>query len=166
MNLHSIIFGIAGLMALIVVPVYIHHLYKKQKERKFLMHFKNLAEREKLEITQNKMWKDKYLIGLDDKANKIIYLNKIKEKIQEYIIDLHSVDNCRIASQNRNVKTADGTRNVTDRLELVFTYRAPDAPQTVLEFYDSEVFLTSDEEHPLIENWLRIINSRLKNTRR
>jgi hypothetical protein len=166
MNLHSIIIGIASLMTLIVLPVYIHHLYKKQKERKFLMHFKKLAEREKLEISQNEMWKDKYLIGLDEKANKILYLNKIKEKIQEYIIDLHSVDNCRIASLNRNVKTPDGTRNVTDRLELVFTYSSPEAPQTSLEFYDSEIFMISDVEHSLIENWSRIINSRLKNTRR
>jgi hypothetical protein len=165
MNLHSIIFGIAGLIALIVVPVYIHHLFKTQKERKFLEHFKNLAEREKLEISQSEMWKDKYLIGLDNKANKILYINKLKEKIQEYIIDLQRVEHCRIANISRSVKTADGSRNVTDRLELVFTYRAPEVPKTVLEFYDSEVFLTSDEEHPLIENWSRIINARLNTTR-
>jgi hypothetical protein len=154
------------MIALITLPVYLHHLYKKNKEVKFLRYFKNMAEREKLEISQNEMWKDKYLIGIDENANKLLYVNSSENKMEEHVIDLSGVETCRIASMNRNVKTADGIKNVTDRLDLVFTHRNAEVPQTVLEFYDSEVFMTPDGELPLIENWFRIINSRLKAVRR
>jgi hypothetical protein len=166
MNLLSIILGLAAMIAFITLPVFLHHMFKKNAELKFLNHFENLAKREKLVISQKEMWKDKYLIGIDDEANKIVYINKSKDKRLEHVIDLSGIENCRVGNLNRSVKTPDGIKNVTDRLELVFTHRNSENPQTVLEFYDSEVFMTPDGELPMIENWFRIINSRLKTTKK
>jgi hypothetical protein len=161
MNIQSLIFGFAGLIALVTLPVFLHYLYKKNKEMRFLKYFNNLAEREKLSISQKDMWKDNYLIGIDDSSNKVININMGKDKIQESVIDLSFVENCRIGNINRNVKTQDGLKNVTDRLELVFAHRVSEMSDTILEFYDSEIFMTSDGEFPLIEKWFRIINSKL-----
>jgi hypothetical protein len=166
MNIHSLIIGLLAMAALITLPVFFHYIYKKNKEKQFLRNFANLADKENLHISEKEMWKDNYLIGLDNKSNKILYINRIKHALTHHVIDLAQVENCRIGSANRNVKTVDGIKNITDRLDLIFTFRNSQVPEVKLEFYDSEVYMTIDGEHPLIEKWHRIINSGLPVIRR
>jgi len=59
----------------------------------------------------------------------------------------------------------DGKSNISDRLELVSTFRKSDISEKVLEFYDSKEFMPTDKDLSLIENWLQIINSNLKSSK-
>jgi hypothetical protein len=162
MNIHSVIIEFLGLAAMIVLPFLLHHLYKKNKELKFFKKFKALAEREKMVISQEEMWKEGYMIGIDNSSKKLLYINKLKDEEQKVLIDLSEVEACRIANISRNVKTEDGNKTVIDRLDLVFSFRNQDMPEKVLEFYDSNEFMTPDGEFPLIEKWQKIINSNLR----
>lgn len=153
------------IVALIVLPFIFHNLYKKMKDMKFLRDFRNLAEKEKIVITQKELWNNCYAIGIDNDSKKIIYAIKQKEKVEGTLIDLSEVEKCRIAHINRTTKSQDGKNNISDRLELIFTFRKSDIPEMVLEFYDSKEFMPTDKELSLIENWLQIINTNLKSSK-
>lgn len=153
------------IVALIVLPFIFHNMYKKMKDMKFLRDFRNLAEKEKIVITQKELWNNCYAIGIDNDSKKIIYAIKQKEKVEGTLIDLSEVEKCRIANINRTTKSQDGKNNISDRLELIFTFRKSDIPEMVLEFYNSKEFMPTDKELSLIENWLQIINTNLKSSK-
>ena len=152
---------VLGIVAIIVLPFIFHSLYKKQKDMKYLKDFISLAEKEKIVISQKELWNNCYIIGIDNTTKKILYTNKRKEKVEEILIDLTEVEKCRIASINRTLKGQSGNSNISDRLELIFTFRKSDIPEKSLEFYDSKEFMPTDKETSIIENWLHIINSNL-----
>jgi hypothetical protein len=158
-----IVFGIAALIAL---PFFFLSLYKKKKDRKFLKDFKSLAEKEKIVISQKELWNNCYIIGIDNHSKKILYTNKRKDKAEEIIIDLNEVEKCRIANINRTLKNQYGNSNISDRLELIFTYRNSGVPEKVLEFYDSSEFMPSEKEISLIETWLNIVSTNLQNSKK
>jgi hypothetical protein len=152
---------VLGILAIIVLPFIIHSFYKKQKDVKFLKDFISLAEKEKIVISQKELWNNCYIIGIDNGSKKILYTNKRKDKVEEILIDLTEIEKCRIANFNRTIKSQSGKSNISDRLELVFTFRKSDIPEKSLEFYDSTEFMPTDKENYIIENWLHIINSNL-----
>jgi hypothetical protein len=152
---------VLGILAIIVLPFIIHSLYKKQKDVKFLKDFISLAEKEKIVISQKELWNNCYIIGIDNISKKLLYTNKRREIVEEILIELTEVDKCRIANINRTLKGQSGSSNISDRLELVFTFRNSDIPEKVLEFYDSKEFMPTDKENSIIENWLQIVNSNL-----
>jgi hypothetical protein len=151
---------------LIILPFIISSLYKKRKNMKFLKDFRNLAEKAKIVISQKELWDNSYIIGIDNNSKKVLYANKRKDKIEEILIDLNEVDKCRIANINRTLKGQSGINNVSDRLELVFTFRKSDIPEKSLEFYDSTEFMPTEKEISIIENWLKIVNSNLINNKK
>jgi len=149
------------IVALIALPFIFHNLYKKMKDMKFLKNFISLAEKEKIVISQKELWNNCYIIGIDKSSKKLLYTNKRKEIVEEILIDLSEVEKCRIANINRTLKGQSGSSNISDRLELVFTFRKSDIPEKSLEFYDSTEFMPTDKENSIIENWLQIVNSNL-----
>jgi hypothetical protein len=154
---------VLGIVALIALPFIFNNLYKKKRDLKFLKEFKSLAEKEKIVISQKELWNNCYAIGIDNNSRKILYINKRKDKVEDILIDLSEVEKCRIANINKTVKNQAGKSSISDRLELVFTFRKSDIPEKVLEFYDSKEFMPIDKDISIIENWLQVINSNLKN---
>jgi hypothetical protein len=160
MDLTAIISATA-LVALITIPFIIHHRGRKKKENNFLKEVINLTGNKDAKISQIEFWRDGYAICIDDNSKKIVYSNTHKGKGEVVIIELAEIEKCRIVNLSRKVNTPDGNNIVTDRLELVFTYRKAGFPEKVLEFYDSSVYLIADGELPLIEKWQGIVNSSL-----
>jgi hypothetical protein len=156
---------VLGIIALIALPFFINYLYKKNKELKFMKYFMNLADGEKAKFSQKEFWNNRYAIGIDNNSKKIIYANKQKDKTEGIIIDLSEVEKCRIVNINRTIKNQYGKSNISDRLELVFTFYNSDKPEKVLEFYDSKEFMPTTDDLSIIENWLSIVNLNLKNSR-
>lgn len=157
---------VLGIVVILILPFIFHSLYKKRKDMKFLKGFISLAEKEKIVISQKELWNNCYIIGIDNNSKKILYTNKRKEIAEEILIDLNEVDKCRIANINRTLKGQTGNSSISDRLELVFTFRKSDIPEKSLEFYDSKEFMPSDKEYSIIENWLQIVNSNLISSRK
>lgn len=150
------------IVAVIVLPFIFFSLYKKQKNMKFLKNFMSFAEQEKIIISHKELWNNNYIIGIDNKLKKIIYTNKQNEKEKRTIIDLSRVKECRIVNINRTVKAQDGKDNISDRLELNFTFYNNSTMEESLEFYNSKDFMPTADDHSQIENWLNIVNSNLK----
>lgn len=151
------------IIALIVLPFIIYYLYKKMKEMKFRKGFLVLSEREKVIISQKDLWKNCYAIGIDTDSKKLLYFNKRKDKERGTLIDLSEVERCRIVNTDRTVKNKNGNNKPTNRLELVFTFNNSGIPEKVLEFYNNTEFMPTVDDFSLIENWLQIVNSNLKN---
>lgn len=161
MDITLIIMAIV-LMAIIISPFLLHHLSQKKKEAKILNEFLSLAESENAIISQKELWRQRYVIGLDELSKKIYYINKNKDKVERTIISLSEVDQCRINAISRNAKTTSGNVTVIERLDLIFTFNKPDKPEKTLQFYDSAEFISTDNERVLIEKWFGIVKPKLK----
>lgn len=82
--------------------------------------------------------------------------------IERASINLSEVVQCRINAVSRNARTKSGSIAVVEKLDLVFTFNRPDKNEKALQFYDSSEFMGLDNERVLIEKWLGIIRSNLK----
>jgi hypothetical protein len=165
MDKASTIIGL-GLVVLTALPFIIYNLYKKMKKSKFLMDFIELSEKAKLKFSQHEVWKNSFAIGIDADSNKLLYFNKNEGKEDGTLIDLSSVEKCRMVTTDRHVKSQNSINDRTNRLELVFTYANSGKPETVIEFYKNPEFMPSVDEIAHVEGWLSIINSNLKTSQK
>lgn len=147
------------LMSVIVSPFLLHHLSQKKKEAKSHNELLRLTESENAIISQKEFWRQRYAIGLDESSKKVFYVNQ-EEGI---VINLSEVAKCRINVVSRNAKTKNSNVNIIEKLDLIFTFHKSDKPEMTLQFYDSTEFMSIDNERVLIEKWLGIIKSNLKN---
>jgi hypothetical protein len=153
---------VLGIVALITLPFIIYSVYKKSKTKKFLTDFLHLAEQEKLNISKNEVWNHNYAIGIDNDSGKLFYVRKEDGNLRKTLIDLSLVEKCRIDYLNRTSKSQDGISKISDRIELIFSFRNKNTPEKAVEFYDSTEFMpTSDDMHQ-VENWRNIVNSALE----
>lgn len=165
MDTTAIISGLL-LVALIIIPFFLHHLRQKKKKAKFLNDLLSLDKNEDSIISQKDLWRECYAIGINENSKKLLYINKIKDKEQNSVIDLSEVEGCRIVNTSRSVKIPKGNLTVIDRIDLVLTFNRADLSEKALEFYDSTTFMTPDGEIPLAEKWLAIVNSNLKTNKK
>jgi hypothetical protein len=154
---------ILAITALIVLPFLLMFLNKKRKYIKFQQNFMNLAQRGNITFSLKEIWNHRYAIGIDNNSKKIMYVNKKEDEAEPIIINLSEVAKCRVVSINKTVKNQYGSNALTDRLELVFTFRNSEIPEKILEFYESTEFMPNDEERSHIEKWLQIVNLNLNN---
>jgi hypothetical protein len=153
---------VLGLAALIVLPILLNILFKTKKNKKLLSDLLTLAEKEKLTISQKEVWNKCYAIGIDINSKKIFYVHKLKDEVQESLIDLSEVKECRIVDTDKTLKNQDGNSNHSDRLELVFSFHKPGIREKRLEFYDNHQFKPTNDDFHQIKNWLQIVQSNLK----
>lgn len=160
MDTHSTII-ILGIIVAIAIPFLIISFIKKRKDTKFLKHFTALAHKEKIIISEREFWNHSYAIARDNSSKKILYANRLKDGASGTIIELAEVEKCRIVVINKSQKNQNGKNPLTDRLELVFTFRNTEKPEQVLEFYENPEFMPNAEECSHLEKWYQIINSKL-----
>jgi hypothetical protein len=160
MNITMTIMAIV-LMAIIISPFLLHHLSQKREEAKILNDLLVLSESENAMISQKETWRQRYVIGIDELSKKIYYINKNKDNEERTIINLSEVFECRINAISRNAKTTSGNISVIERIDLVFTFKKADKSDKTLQFYDSSVFMSLDNERILIDKWFGIIKSNL-----
>lgn len=154
-----------GIIAATILPFLIYNLIKKGKDTKLLKHFTDLAEREKVTISQKELWDHKFVIGIGTDSKKIIYANKLQEDVEEAVIDLTEVDKCRVVTVNKANKSQNGKNPTSDRLELVFTFLNTSKPEKSLKFYENAEFMPNAAECSHVENWYNIISAKLKESR-
>lgn len=154
MDLPSIIIGLIC-CALFVVPIIYIQSVQKNKSRKFLADFNNLAAEQQLIMSQHDLWKHCYAIGIDTKANKLFYLKKEADKNHTALVSLSDLAACSVGNINRNINN----NKVIDRLELVLSFRNTKMPRQTLEFYNVEKGMALNDELRLVEKWNTILNS-------
>jgi hypothetical protein len=154
-----------GIIVATILPFFIFYIIKKGKDGKFLKHFIDLAQKEKISISQREFWDHKFVIGIDTDSKKIIYANKLQNEVEEAVIDLTEVEKCRVVTINKANKSQNGKNPTSDRLELVFTYRNAEKPEKSLKFYENDEFMPNAAECSHVENWYNIISAKLKEAR-
>lgn len=147
------------LMSIIISPFLLHYLSQKKKEAKLSNELSRLAKSENAMLTQKEFWRQRYAIGIDESSKKILYVNKE----QGTVIKLSEVAKCRINAVSRNAKTKNSNVTIIEKLDLIFTFHKSVKPEMTLQFYDSDEFFSTDNERVLIEKWLGVIKSNLKN---
>lgn len=157
MDLASIIIGLIC-CALFVVPVIYINSVQKNKSRKLLANFVDLAAQQQLIMSQHDLWKHCYAIGIDNKANKLFYLQKTADTEQKILINLAEVEACHVVNVNRNVNN----NKVIDRLELLLSFRNTKLPKKILEFYNADNNMALNDELRLVEKWNTIINQHVE----
>jgi hypothetical protein len=156
---------ILGIVAVITLPFLVITLIRKRKDAIFMKHFTDLAHKKELNISRREFWDHNYAIAIDNNSKKIIYANRLKNGEAASIIDLAEVENCRKVIINKTQKNLNGNDPLTDRLELVFTFRKPEFPEKVLVFYENPEFMPNADECSHLENWHQIINSNLEHAK-
>jgi hypothetical protein len=156
------LFLILAIVAAITLPFVIISFLKKRKDIIIMKHFTGLANKEKLNITKREFWDHNYAIAIDNTSNKILYTNRLKDGASGTIIDLNEVENCRKVIINKTQNNQNGNSLLTDRLELLFTFRNPELSEKALVFYENPEFMPNPEECSHLDNWHQIINASLK----
>jgi hypothetical protein len=162
MDKASAIIGL-GIVVMTALPFIIYNIYKNMRKRKFLKDFMDLSVKAKLTFFQHEIWKNCYAIGIDSDSKKLLYYNKKEDKADGTLIDLSTVQKCRMVATDRHVKSQNSINDHTNRLELILTYTNSSMPEKVIEFYKNPEFMPSTDDFAHVENWLSIINSNLKN---
>lgn len=161
MDLQSILISLAAVAGMVAPVVYLH-LSRKRRDRIFVEHLIDSAQKQNITMDQHEIWNINYAIGIDSKGNKIFYLKKTKQGEQTIAIDLSEVEKCRVVTKSRHAKTSGGTGAIIDRIDLAFSISGPQKKEKIMEFYDGEESLSLRGEPVIAEKWCGIINRNLK----
>ncbi|SDD53394.1 hypothetical protein SAMN04488104_103553 [Algoriphagus faecimaris] len=138
---------------------------QKQKQNKLEKHqaisFLEFAEKMNLKLSKTEKWRNHYQIGLDEAAQKLIYIRFGDFPCQEFI-DLKTIKSCSQDQKIRKVKIGKETHQVIDYLALTLHYINPDQPNKNLEFYDSDQFPDLIGEKVMLQNWTQLINQNIQ----
>ncbi|MBN1119215.1 MAG: hypothetical protein JXA77_18540 [Bacteroidales bacterium] len=136
-------------------------IWIKNKKKRKVEPLIKFANENNSEISDYDTW-DKTLIGIDNnETNSLFFIRKLPEKEIREVINLSEISGCRISKTERKVKYEGESVNVTDRIELFFSFYNR-KPELSLEFYNSEYDqFTLSGELQLAQKWLDILNTRI-----
>lgn len=157
MDIASIVIGILFLLAF-TLPFFFLNRSQKSNHKVLAQVFSQAAAKHGLNIPSPEFWGRVYAIGLDETANKLLYLKHKEGSEQEALIDLAEVEKCKVENHSRTVKNHNVSTKMTDRMELVFSFKEGHKHNKALEFYHMEESLTVADELQIAEKWARRLN--------
>lgn len=160
MNISIFLMGVLFLAFFIVPVIYIHRA-QKNKGKKFLKNFAELALKDSINISDCDMWNESNCIGIDKTNGKIFVLHKTQEKEETIQIDLKSVSECKLSPTFRKVK-GNKNGNITERIDLVFNFN-DSSTEKVINFYNINGNASLADEQILAEKWLNKVSAYIKN---
>lgn len=160
MDLSSAIIGIV-IAVLFIGPIVYLQYSRKSKEKNLLKIFVDLTAHNNLTLSEKDVWTNKYCIGMDRSAKKLVYLKKQGEQAETNLLDLTQFKKCQIAKSTINENSKGGGSSVINRLDLVLTPIGAQQQKQSLEFYNREESMGLTGELQLIEKWEHKINSLL-----
>jgi hypothetical protein len=152
-NLSLTIFAILSVVAII-------RIVNKNKEKRTKSALNFFANENNSKISNYDNW-NKTLIGIDDIENFLLFFIRSASGIEtRQIIRLSEVKDCRILKTSRNEKYHDESVNVTDQIQLVFSFHNKQKQDVSLEFYNTEYDrLNLTGELQLAEKWMNFVRS-------
>ncbi|MCC6754323.1 MAG: hypothetical protein IT266_10120 [Saprospiraceae bacterium] len=165
MDLGTTITGIIILL-ICIIPFVIMYLNNQKREKKLLQELSTFAERNNCKISQHELWNNNSLIGIDETANMIFFIKKLKGNEIMQQINLTEIQKCRVINSGRTVSNKNGSHKVVDKLDLAFTFHDKNKEEIIVEFYNADYdSLTLSGELQLVEKWCKIINDRISSSR-
>ena len=144
-----------------LVPIFYFEYYKKRAAKKFTAGFKKISGKNSLNLSQYDVWGDRYGIGIDAAAKKLICHNRKNGQAVTVVHDLREVKKCRLVKEDALIKTPDGDRKLPARIDLQLEFISPDKKPVTLEFYKRRDGDDVAGEMLLAEKWAKIINSKM-----
>lgn len=142
MDITTIIIGVA-IVALCVLPFWLSGYARKRRERNLTDALNEMAQQKSTTICNSEICGNN-AIGIDGSGRWLLFA-RCKGGLHE-CVDLERVRTCSIVDKS-------------DTLGLLFV--ADNAPDVYLEFYNSNVEATSDDESRLAARWRKIVADRL-----
>ena len=142
MDITTIIIGVA-IVALCVLPFWLSGYSRKRREKNLTNALNEMAQQKSTTICNSEICGNN-IIGIDGSGRWLFYA-RCKGGLRE-CVDLESVRTCGIIDK-------------PDTIGLNFT--ADGKPDVYLEFYNSNVEATSDDESRLAARWRKIVADRL-----
>lgn len=162
-DIYSVIISIFAL-GCFFVPIYYYEYSRKKATKIFTSYFKQIAQKNNIELSQYDVWRDQYGIGIDTDAKKIMYLKKVNGHDNTVLLDLSEFKRCRLSKKDNRINTPEGDRKITTRIDLRIEPLSPNKTDNSVEFYKGEKGDFVSDEVKLAEKWTKIINSKLTNS--
>lgn len=144
------------LLAAFIAPIYLNVRKNNKKKQALVNQMNSLALENGLKLQDIDSWRDKYIIGLDPAAKKLIYI--FDDHVQEVkIIDLTKVQSVGIHAKDHSVGTGKDSYKVMDLLELQLCFHGGHSVSTTLGFYDGEMHSDLQNEYPVIKKWQQLL---------
>jgi hypothetical protein len=160
MNFGSALIGVI-IIAIIAIPFVFDYRSRKNKTKALLQSIKNLASQHNGNITQYEICSD-FVIGLDANSKFVFFLKQKKNEAVTQIIDLSEVKSCAVDKKVRTLNNDNGNFSLTDKVELSFTPKNPEAGITKFELYDDKANMQISGEIQLANTWSKQINDLIK----
>lgn len=130
---------------------FIHSHQKKKNQEKFLLkQFMDKAAELQLTITAYDIWRRAYIIGIDEKHAKLLYIKfGTENRIQS--VDLTSVKKVSISKIEREAGAGEEKQKVIDKLGLSLLSSV--GSDIYLEFYNDDESIGLMGEPVLIQKW-------------
>ena len=150
-----------GLVILIALPIIIGRQVQKKKVRQKIEEVSAVARQNGSALGQHEI-EYKILIGLSEDGSRVYYYPfKHKDKTIE-TIPLEGIKNCKVNIEGHAANYGGESRQVTDKIELLFMPREKLGQPLSLRLYDSDQDgLQLTGQQALSERWAGFINQAL-----
>lgn len=139
------------------LPFVYFHYKKKQHGKKLIHSFMSKAKEHQLDISSFDLWRRAYVIGIDTKKLKLLYI-KFEPEIKIILLDLKKIKKVRVMNEQMEVGTGKEKEKIMLKLWLAFNFVNPNAPDAELEFYNSNETHGLMGEPLLIEKWRNLLH--------
>ena len=142
------------LMAAFIAPIYLNVRKNNKKLRDLLRTFDQLALEKGLVIQEKDNWRNRYIIGLDPVAKKLLYLCDSGER-QVIVVDLQQLQLVKLHEQSHQVGKGKDSYQIADLLVLQLYLQ--NQATISLTYYDGDQFSDLHNEKPLILKWQKLL---------
>lgn len=160
MNLEIMLVGMV-ILAICIFPFVLMGMSKKKKAKALINALNGFATKHQCNISEHEAGGD-YIFGLDVQKKVIFFYKNAHHKISIEKIELAQVKHCSAVTSGSEVKTSDGSKKLTDKIELVFTMTANDMPEIRWTLFDMQYEMVLFEEYQFAERWAARVNKLIK----
>lgn len=158
--------GIIGILFLLFCFIIFLILSRgnRKREKQLLQQLRKLAELGNFTISQYDIWKDS-AIGIDKITNTLFVIRELNNQPESYTINLAEIQKCRVINTNKAISNKEVRYKAIGKVELLFSNRNKNKPETRVEFYNLENDSTTlSGELQLAEKWCKISNDNCKDS--
>ena len=160
MDIQSAIIALS-LILISVAPFYVMIRNNKKKANEFLNTLQEMARENSRNIDQHDIW-NHAAIGTDPQFDMVFFVKKTKEGSTQQHIPLADIQRTRVINSTRSVTTNNGRFNVTDKIELAFSFQDRTKSEMLLNFFDVNTDgLSVTKELRMAEKWAELINAKI-----
>ena len=156
MDLGTTITGLV-IIGICILPYLVLKIKSKRRDKVLLQWLEKFALQHQSLIYQHDIWGNS-AIGISADGAYVFAIRNANGTTKTHIIHLHDIYFCRIVNAN----SAQSSFITTTKLELQFTHRDANKPDTFIEIYNAVYDgLTLTGELQLIDKWHQLINHRI-----